>query len=164
MELNESRKLIILKLISEFKKNDTYTMYKDDFDKIIDNNNEIKIITEILKYKLELILPSTKDTYRLTKAGILFSSFETLESEKTKTIINAFNNSTIGQFNQESFSSENLISIKTKAVLSNNPAKKSRLITILSNPWFIGISLTFLAAVFNAKRFMSFINNIFDNY
>ena len=164
MELTESRKGIIIKLISEFKKSDTYTLYKNDFARIVNNENELKAITEILKHKLEFITSQTKETYRLTKKGIVFSSFEELETEKAKIIMNNFNNSTIGQFNQDSDFFESPNNIKTNAAPSNNPVIKSRLKTILSNPWFIGISLALLAAIFNGKRFMSFINNILDNF
>lgn len=162
MELTESRKLIIIDLIYEFKKSNTHTLYKTEFNHIVNNENELKIITEILKYKFELITSPTKETYRLTKKGIVFSSFEALETEKNKFIMNSFNNSTIGQINQDSefFESPN----KIKAAPSNTPLIKSRLITILSNPWLIGISLTLLATIFNGKRFMSFINNILDKF
>ncbi|MFV5696177.1 hypothetical protein ACM55G_12170 [Flavobacterium sp. LB3P122] len=83
---------------------------------------------------------------------------------KNNNITNQFNNSTISQLNQDSdfFKSPN--SIKTKAAPSNNPVIKSRLNTILLNPWLIGISFALIAAIFNGKRFMSFINNILDNF
>ncbi|WP_144892524.1 hypothetical protein [Flavobacterium tiangeerense] len=164
MELTESRKRLIIDLISEFKKSDSYSLYKTEFNRIVNNENELKTVIEILKYKLEFITSPTKETYRLTKKGIVFSSFEDAESASDKIIMNSFNNSTIGQFNQDSNFFESPNNIKTKAAPSNNPVIKSRLKTILSNPWFIGISLALLAAILNGKRFMSFINNMLDNF
>ena len=164
MELTESRKRTIIELILEFKKDNTYSLWKTDFDKIVNDKAESKIISEILERKLGLIKNATKQTYRLTDKGIVFSSFEELESENNKIIINSFNNSTIGQFNQDSEFFESPNNIKTKAAPRSKPEIKSRLKTILSNPWLIGISLVLLAAIFNGKRFMSFINNILDNF
>jgi hypothetical protein len=45
---------------------------------------------------------------------------------------------------------------------NNKPEKKSRLKKILSNPWFIGISLVFLAAVLNAERIKKLLDSIID--
>ena len=122
MELTESRKLIITELIEEFKKSNTYSMYETDFIKFIDDESETRIITEILIYKLELITAPTKQTYRLTKKGIIFSSFENLESENSKVILNSFNNSTIGQFNQ----SGNLSVLKTEIKQEIHPTIKEK--------------------------------------
>lgn len=82
MELTESRKRIIIDLISEFKKNDTYSLWKTDFNNFFYDESEERIITEILKYKLKLISSANNDMYRLTQAGIIFSSFENIEKEQ----------------------------------------------------------------------------------
>lgn len=78
-------------------------------------------------------------------------------------VINNINNSTIGQLNQDSNFSESPISIKTKDIPSKNPEIKSKLNKLLSNPWFISISVAVFTAVLNGKRVMNFINNILDN-
>lgn len=136
MELTEARKRIIIDLISEFKKNDTYSLWKTDFSKFINNESEIRAITEILKYKLELITSDTKDTYRLTKKGILFTSFEVLQSENNTVILNSFNNSTIGQFNQ----SDELRVLKTKIKQTIHPSsseiKQNPIISLIVKCWW----------------------------
>ena len=84
MELTESRKIIIIDLISKFKEDNTYSMWETDFDNIINNKNEINIITEILKYKLKLITSPARGLFRLTEAGIIFSSFKEYETKELK--------------------------------------------------------------------------------
>jgi hypothetical protein len=100
------------------------------------------------------------------RAKITFKGIEYLNKIESdnRNITNNFNNSTIGQLNQDSEFFESPNNIKTKAAPSNNPVIKSRLNTILSNPWFIGISLALITAIFNARRFVSFINNIIDDF
>jgi hypothetical protein len=120
MELTKLRKLKIIELISEFKKSQTYTLYKTDFNKIVNDKSESKTIAEILIYKLKLVKYATKETYRLTENGIVFSSFEELESEKAKIIMNSFNNSTIGQLNQ----SDELSVLKTEIKQTIHPTPK----------------------------------------
>jgi len=83
MDLTESRKLIIIELISKFKEDNTYSLEIEEFNKIINNENEAHEITEILKYKLELITSPCRGTYRLTKKGITFS-FGDIEEKKLK--------------------------------------------------------------------------------
>jgi hypothetical protein len=136
MELTESRKRIIINLISEFKKSDTYTLYKKDFDKIVNDKSESKTIAETLIYKLKLVKNATKETYRLTENGIVFSSFEELEPEKAKIIMNSFNNSTIGQFNQ----SDALSVLKTEIKQIIHPKEKEKqqnaIISFISKFWW----------------------------
>ena len=81
MELTEDRKTIILNLISEFKKNEN-SLYKYDFNDIINNLREQEEIIDILKNQLELIHSPNKDMYRLTKKGIQFDSFTEIENEQ----------------------------------------------------------------------------------
>ena len=83
--------------------------------------------------------------------------------DSNKNITNNFNNSTIGQFNQESSFSESPISIKTNEIPSKKPETKSRLNKLLSNPWLVGMSVAVFTAVLNGKRVMKYINNILDN-
>ena len=83
MKLTESRKLIIIKLISKFKENDTYTLDITEFNKCVNNISELNIITEILKYKLELMTHISQGTYRLTNKGIIFS-FDDIEEKEIK--------------------------------------------------------------------------------
>lgn len=137
-----------------------------DLDNLIEDKNILKLKLKNLKNdklidikKIRTGEYSTKSEYMINSNGSIY--LNTLENNGNKSISNNFNNSTIEQFNQDSefFKSPN--KIKTKAAPSNNPVIKSRLITILSNPWIIGISLTLLAAIFNGKKFMSFINNMF---
>lgn len=77
----------------------------------------------------------------------------------TKTL--NFNGNNYGIVGQDSRFENIPINIKTNDIPSKNPVTKSRLITILSNPWFVGITLVVLAAIFNGKTVMNFINNIF---
>ncbi|CAM3974036.1 hypothetical protein [Flavobacterium weaverense] len=83
MKLTESRKLIIIKLISKFKENDAYTIEITEFNKCVNNISEVKIITEILKYELELMTSISKGTYKLTNKGIIFS-FDDIEDKQIK--------------------------------------------------------------------------------
>ncbi len=83
--------------------------------------------------------------------------------DSNKNVTNNFNNSTIGQFNQESSFSESPISIKTNEIPSKKPETKSRLNKLLSNPWLVGISVAVFTAVLNGKRVMKYINDILDN-
>ena len=98
------------------------------------------------------------------RAKIKFKGIEYLRKiESNNNITNNFNNSTVGQFNQDSNFSESPISIKTNEIPSKNPEMKSRLNKLLSNPWFIGISVAVLTALLNGKRVMNFINDILNN-
>ena len=151
----------ILKYLSENDKNSFVSL--DDF---IEDK-------DILRLKLKSLIKdglidikrirtgeySTKAEYMINGNGSIY--LNTLENNGDKNITNNFNNSTISQLNQDSKFFEIPNKIKTKAAPSNNPVIKSRLITILSNSWFVGISIALLAAIFNGKKFMSFINNIF---
>lgn len=76
MELTESRKLIINDLILKFKENDTYSMWKTEVDDFLKDKSDAYIITEILKYRLKFIKLDTKDTYRLTRKGNVFTNFK----------------------------------------------------------------------------------------
>lgn len=87
MKLTEDRKTIILKLINEFRKNEN-SLYKYDFNNIINNLREQVEIIDILKNQLELIHSPNKDMYRLTKKGIQFISFKEIESEQESQRIN----------------------------------------------------------------------------
>lgn len=87
MKLTEDRKTIILKLINEFRKNEN-SLYKYDFNNIINNLREQVEIIDILKNQLELIHSPNKDMYRLTKKGIQFTSFKEIESEQESQRIN----------------------------------------------------------------------------
>ena len=84
-----------------------------------------------------------------------------IDKKNESNITNNFNNSTIGQLNQDSNFSESPISIKINDIPNKKPEIKSRLKKLFSNPWVIGISLTLLTAILNGKRVMNFINNIF---
>jgi hypothetical protein len=134
MELTESRKLIIIDLISEFKKNDTYSLWKTDYNNFLKDKEDAHIITEILKYKLELITSPTKDTYRLTKKGIIFSSFENLDSGNTKVILNNFNNSTIGQLNQSNDSS--VLKTEIKQTIYPKEKQQNAIISFIVKFWW----------------------------
>ena len=156
MQLTEERKLIIIGLISKFKENDTYSLWKTDFNNLLKDRNDTHIITEILKYKLEFITSPTKETYRLTKKGIIFSSFEDFEHEKAKNITNNFNNSTVGQFNQ----SDDLSVLKTEIKQTTQPKAKekqqSAIVSFIEKFWWqisipllIGIALIFIEKKWN---------------
>ncbi|SHF93347.1 hypothetical protein SAMN05444372_101229 [Flavobacterium micromati] len=49
-----------------------------------------------------------------------------------------------------------------KLLTNSEEVTKSKLKSLFSNSWFIGISLVVLAAIFSGKRVMNFINNILD--
>ena len=66
-----------------------------------------------------------------------------------------------GHINQGSLLELSPININTNDIPSKNPVIKSRLNTILSNPWVIGIAFALLAAILNGKTVMNFINDIF---
>ena len=83
MKFTESRKLIIIKLISKFKENDAYTKDINEFKKCVNNISEVKIITEILKYEVELMTSISRGTYKLTKKWIIFS-FDDIEDKQIK--------------------------------------------------------------------------------
>jgi hypothetical protein len=123
--------------------------------------NKLEYLTMEYLTRINSSIPLPAPKCKIQLGGTKFLSEIEL---KNKSITNHFNNSTIGQFNQDSKFFESPNSIKTKAAPSNNPVIKSRLNTILSNPWFIGISFALIAAIFNGKRFMSFINNILNNF
>jgi hypothetical protein len=124
---------------------------------------------KLIKYGSGIYLNSSSGTeskINFIRAEIEIKGKEYLNNMELNngSITNNFNNSTIGQLNQDSEFFESPNRIKTTATKSNNPAIKSRLYRILLNPWFIGISLTLIAAIFNSIRFMSYINNIIDNF
>lgn len=123
--------------------------------------NKLGYLTMEYLTRINSSIPLPTPKCKIQLAGRKFMS--TIEL-KNNSVTNQFNNSNIGQFNQDSEFFESPNNIKTKAAPSNNPVIKSRLNTILSNPWLIGISLALIAAIFNGKRFMSFINNILDNF
>ena len=159
--MKETLEYKILKYLSENSKNSFVSL--DDF---IEDKDILRLkLKTLIKDKLIDIKRirtgeySTRAEYMINSNGSIY--LNTLENNRHKNINNNFKNSTIGQFNQDSefFKSPN--NIKTKDANRNNPVIKSRIRTILSNPWFIGISLALLAAIFNGKKFMSFINNIF---
>ncbi len=75
-----------------------------------------------------------------------------------------FNGDNYGIVGQNSHFENIPIKIQTNEIPSKKSETKSRLTNILFNPWFIGISLAFLAALFNGNRVMNFINNILDNF
>tara|TARA_R110002126_G_scaffold289763_1_gene445419 strand:- start:1406 stop:1957 length:552 start_codon:yes stop_codon:yes gene_type:complete len=65
--------------------------------------------------------------------------------------------------NSKNQSFENIANKKQVSAEPNNkPEQKSRLKKILSDPWFIGISLALLAAVLNAERIKKWLDSIID--
>lgn len=145
-----------------------------------DNNNPIDVsVLEPNEKTLKKVLKGLKNEKLISygtgintnisnlnfiRAKIEFKGKEYLSKiDSNKNITNNFNNSTIGQFNQESSFSESPISIKTNEIPSKKPETKSRLNKLLSNPWLVGISVAVFTAVLNGKRVMKYINDILDN-
>ena len=80
----------------------------------------------------------------------------------TKTL--NFNGNNYGIVGQDSRIENSPINIQTNDAPSKSSETKSRLKTILSNPWVIGVSLVVFAALLNADKVMNLINNIINKY
>lgn len=155
----------ILKYLSE-NDNGQYL----DIENLIEDKELFKIKLRSLQSEKLILFPQPPDiagvrVKTIFKAKIEFKGMEYLRKieKDNSNITNNFNNSTIGQLNQESNFSESPISIKINDIPSKNPEKKSILNKLFSNPWVIGISLVLFTAVLNGKRVMRYINDILDN-
>lgn len=82
-------------------------------------------------------IPSPTPKCKIQLAGKMFLSEIEL---KNNSVTNHFNNSNIGQFNQDSEFFESPNSIKTKAEPSKSPEIKSSLKKFFSNSWVLLIS------------------------
>lgn len=104
-------------------------------------------ITDLLSFEKLIEIESLKD-------------FKKWYSEKDKSIVNNFNNSTIGQVNQKTEFSRSRNDVKVGT--NDKKEKKSQLKKVLSNRWLIGILLTVLAAILNSDRIIDFINELIN--
>lgn len=73
-----------------------------------------------------------------------------------------FNGNNYGNVGQDSLFENIPININTNETPSKKPVKKSRLITILSNPWLITLFGAIFTAILNGKKVMNLINSIFE--
>lgn len=100
------------------------------------------------------------------KAKIEFKGIEFLRKMESEIMIEtSINDSEIGKLNQESelLLDSNSFKRKTKDTLSSKIKIKSQLITIVSNPFFIGVLLALFTAVLNSEKVMNFINDVLNN-
>jgi hypothetical protein len=157
------------KILEYLSKNDNGNYIDISF--LSDNKNlmsnkiiELKRLEYLTFYPLTSINSSIPLPIPKCKIHFAGKKFLSENEIKNKEVTNQFNNSTIGHFNQDSIFLKSPINIKTKAAPSSSPEIKSRALVFFSNPWVIGLSLAIITAIFNGNRFMSFINNIFDNF
>ena len=161
-----------LKLLFESKDSIKYITLFRKLDGSSCMKHECENIAELL-FNEDLILPLKKERVEISRKGSEVSENEGwlkfLESEKENkkednnlNITNNFNNSTIGQINQDSDFSTSPININVNATPTKNQ-KKSILEIISNNKLLSSLMVAIVIYILNLNRVNDFINNIISN-